>query len=156
MPTVVTKYGTGAKNPTSLLAISALFAEAQVRMIASKIDIANGDDAASVFYIGKVPSNAVIDPRSAYFHEAVAGVTDLDVGFANAAAALVDGDDVSSAGTQTLAGHATLTVPNMAKKAWELAGYTSDPGGMLDIIATLKAASTATKSIMFVIVYGKA
>lgn len=152
---VVTKYGNGYKNPASLLAIDAVFAEGAARRITSKIDITNGDSIASKFYIGSVPSNAIIDPRSSYYYGAVTSVSDFDVGFENDPDALVDGDDVSSAGSQSLIGHGTLTLANGTKKAWELAGYTSDPGGMLAVFGTLKVAATATASILFVIDYAK-
>lgn len=159
---VVAKYGTGSRDPSSLLAIAGIFAAAEARTIVSQIAITNGDSIASTFRIGELPADAIIDPDSAYDFEAVAGVTDLDVGFRypNGGAVidadnLVDGDDVSSAGSQTLKGHATLTTANGHKRAWELAGLTSNPGGNLEIYATLNAASTATKVINFRIRYFK-
>lgn len=155
---VVTKYGTGYRDPTSRVEIDADKAEAHVKTIASMISITNGDSIASLFFVGRVPSNAIIDPRSTYIHAAVTGVTDFDLGFYHPnggavidADALVDGDDISGAGIQTLIGHGTLTVANANKRAWELAGLTSDPGGFLDIVATLKAASTATVVVQFLI-----
>lgn len=159
---VVTKYGTGYKDPSSLTAVNALFAEASVKVIVSQIAITNGDSINSLFYIGSVPSSAIIDPGAVYDYEAVAGVTDFDVGFYRPlggavidADALVDVDDISSAGTQTFKGHGTITTANGHKRAWELAGLSADPGGMLDIVATLKAASTATKVVNFRIPYFK-
>ncbi|MBI5112872.1 MAG: hypothetical protein HZA68_12965 [Rhodovulum sp.] len=159
---VVTKYGTGIKDPAALKAIDGVYAAATRRTIVSQIAITNGDSATSKFYIGDVPSDAVIDPDSVYDYEAVAGVTDLDVGFyyPNGGAvidadALVDGDDISSAGTQTLKGHGTLTTANGHKRAWELAGLSANPGGNLSIVATLNAASTATKVVNFRIDYLK-
>ena len=159
---VVTKYGSGYKDPASLRAIDAVFAEGNMKAIFSKIDITNGDSIASLFYVGSIPSDAIIDVGSTYYYEAVAGVTDLDVGFYRPnggavidADAIIDGDDVSSAGSQTIAGHGTITTANSNKRAWEWAGLSSDPGGFLDIVATLKAASTATKSIIFNLRYSK-
>lgn len=152
---VVTKYGSGYKDPSSAKMVEAVFAEAKATHINSLIAIANGDAATSVFYVGQVPSNAVLRPSSSYYYEAITGVTDLDIGFANSPNALVDGDDVHLAGSQTLAGHGTLTIANMAKRAWELAGYSSDPGGMLDIIATLNANAGAAGKIFFEFAYSK-
>lgn len=140
---VVTKYGNGYKDPAAIRTVAAVFAEGQQRVITSVLPIASGDSANSVLYIGKVPSNAIIDPDSRYYFTAITGLTDLDIGFANAPAALVDGDDLATAGSQTLAGHGTLTPANMAKRAWELAGLTADPGGNLDVFATMKAAAAA-------------
>lgn len=159
---VVSKYGTGSRDPSSLLAIQGVYAAAESRTIVSQISITNGDSIASVFRIGEVPFDAILDPSSTYFYEAVAGVTDIDVGFRypNGGAVidadnLVDGDDISSAGSQTLAGHGTLTTANGIKRVWELAGLSSNPGGNCEIYATLNAASTATKVVNFFLRYFK-
>src|SRR5262245_9013687 len=140
---VVTKYGTGYKDPASLLQVDGMFAEGRLRSIASKIDIANGDSIASLYYVGKIPSSAILRPQSIYFYSAITGVTLLHLGFTGALQAIVAGDDVTSAGNQTLAGHGTLTLANFMKRAWEHATLASDPGGMLDLVASLGAAATA-------------
>lgn len=152
---VVTKYGTGYKDPASLLQVDAVYAEARVRAICSKIDIANGDSIASLYYVGKVPSNAIILPNSAFYFPAIAGVTILNVGFTGALQALINTQDITTAGSQTIAGKGTVTPANMIKRAWELAGLTSDPGGMLDVVASLGAAATAAGSVMFALAYAK-
>lgn len=158
---VVTKYGSGFPAPTSPTAIDHIFAEGNARAINSKISIANGDSALSLFYIGRVPSQAIIDPRSTYYYEAITGVTDFDVGFYDKdgvvidADALIDGDDIHLAGNQTLAGHGTITTPNMNMRAWQWAGLSADPGAMLSIVGTLKAASTADGVVQFYFDFSK-
>lgn len=162
---VVTKYGAGARDPGgNLRQIDGIYAAAERRTIVSQISITNGDSISSVFYIGEVPSNAIIDPDSCYDHQAITGVTDIDVGFFQPIGkggavidldVLVDGDDIAAAGTQTLKGHGTLTTANGHKRAWEIAGLTSDPGGNLAIAATLKAAATASGVVNFRIGYYK-
>lgn len=152
---VVTKYGNGYRDPASLLAVDSVFSEGDPQVISSKHDIANGDSANSLLYVGQVPSNAIIDPSSSYYYGAITGVNDIDLGFANDPDALVDGDDVSSAGSQTLAGHGTHTIARMPLRAWQLAGLSADPGGNLDVFWTLKAAATAAASLYTVLRYMK-
>lgn len=153
---VVTKYGTGARDPASLAAIDGIYAQAERRTINSLISIANGDSIASVLHIGEVPSDCIIDPNSTFRFTAITGLTDLDIGFENDTDALVDGDDVATAGTQTLAGHGTLTTANSNKRAWELANLSSNPGGNLKVLATMNAAATAAGTLKVELSYWKA
>lgn len=160
---VVTKYGTAARDPAALIGIDAIYAQAEKRAVVSTISIANGDSINSTYRVGQFPSNAIIDPKSVYYYSAITGVSDIDFGFAYQADGalididnLVDGDDVTVAGSQTLFGHGTLTAANSQKRVWELAGLTSDPGGKIDLLATLKAAATAAGTIQFFIEYYKA
>lgn len=150
---VVTKYGSGARDPAAVLQTDATYAEAKVFHVNSKIDITNGDSIASKFFVGRVPTNAILSPLSRMDYEAVAGVTTMDVGFAGAVAALVAAKDVSSAGNASAV--SAVAVANLNKRVWELAGLAADPGGMLDIFATLNAAATATKSIVFSFLYSR-
>ena len=158
---VVAKYGTGARDPVSLAAIDGIKAAAERRTIISEITITTGDSTNSTHVIGEIPADAIIDPTSPYYYAAT-GISDLDIGFAypNGGAVididnLVDGDDVSSAGSQTLIGHGTLTAANSQKRVWELAGLSTNPGGNLAIIATQKAGTAATNKIQFFIGYYK-
>ncbi|MBN9000358.1 MAG: hypothetical protein J0H54_13515, partial [Rhizobiales bacterium] len=150
---VVTKYGNGYPAPGALVAVDALDAEASVKCIYSKISIANGDSANSKLYLGRVPSNARILPSSTLYHEGVTSVNDFDVGFDNDADALVDGADISTAGTKSLV--SAIATGNLGKRAWEMAGLASDPGGRLDVFATMKVAATAAKVIEAFIYYAK-
>ena len=158
---VIAAYGTGARNPSSLTAIDGILAAAEIRQINSVIAFAVGDSTNSTRVVGELPADAILDPLSSYIFGAT-GITDLDVGFAypNGGAVidadnLVDGDDVSSAGSQTLFGHGTLTLANANKRVWELAGLSSNPGGNLAIITTQKAGTAAAANILFNIRYSK-
>jgi hypothetical protein len=68
---------------------------------------------------------------------------------------IVDGDDVSTAGSQTLIGHTTLTAANSQKRVWELAGLSANPGGNLAIVATQKAGTAAAAKLQFFLTYFK-
>lgn len=158
---VVNRYGTGARDPSSLKAIDGINAAAEVRTIVSTIATAVADSANSTYIIGEVPADAILDPTSPYYYGAT-GISDLDIGFAwpNGGTVidkdnLVDGDDVSTAGNQTLIGHGTLTAANSQKRVWELAGLSANPGGNLAIVATMNAGTAAAAEIQFFIRYFK-
>lgn len=163
--TVVTKYGTGARDPASLVAIDALRAAAEVRKILSLISITNGDSIASKYMIGEVPADAIISPGSSLVFDALTGATDCDIGFnyPNGGAVIladcvVNGHDMHTAATVALSaatGSGLATATNMAKKAWELAGLTSNPGGNLALWLTLNAAATATGKLLCDFTYYK-
>ena len=150
---VVTKYGTGYKDPAAVKAIDGVYAEARMRALASKISIANGDSATSKLYFGQVPSNAIVDPSSTLYHGAVTGLTDFDLGFeqgrtvisAGASQCLMDAQTLATAGTKSAVQN--VTTGNLTKRAWELAGFTNDPGGYLDVVGVMNAAATAAADV---------
>jgi len=151
---VVTKYGTGYKDPAALRAINAVFGEGRVRSICSQITLTNGDSATSQYFVGKVPSNAILLRQSSFDAEAIAGNTAFSLGFAGALTALVNALNAAAGSIATTAMSA-VTAPNVNKFAWQLAGFTSDPGGTLDIIASTAAAITATATMTFNLQYTK-
>ncbi|WP_407155178.1 hypothetical protein [Bradyrhizobium sp. STM 3557] len=151
---VVTGYGTGYKDPAALNPVSAVFAEGTEKSINSQISIANGDSATSVYYVGKVPSNALISPRSNVFVPATAGLTDYSLGFTGAPKALMSSVDVHLGGTFSAV--SAVAVTNYIQRAWQLAGLASDPGGMLDVFVTLGAAAGAAALVHNEIIFKKA
>jgi hypothetical protein len=122
---VVTKYGTGARDPASLVAIEALRAAPRAQ-INSLISIANGDSIASKYMIGEVPADAILDPGRALYFDAITGATDCDLGLAYpnggamiVADCIVNGQTSTAAGSTTLAaatGSGVATPTNMAKR----------------------------------------
>lgn len=162
---VVTKYGTGARDPASLKAIEAINAAAEIRKIKSLIQVANGDSIASKYMIGEVPADAILDQGSSIYFSAITGASDCDVGVAYpnggamiVADCIVNGHTFASAGSTTLAaatGSGVATPTNAAKRVWELAGLTSNPGGNLALWVTLNAAATAAGQILSDISYAK-
>jgi hypothetical protein len=150
---VVTKYGTGSKDPTALNPIEAVFAEGVLRQINSKAAIANGDSSTSVIYFGKIPSSAILDPKSQVYAEAITGLTSFSLGFVGAPAALMSAVDIHAGGNFSAV--AAVGAANYNKRAWQLAGLASDPGGLLDIIGTLGADAGAAGSITTAIAYSK-
>lgn len=148
---VVTKYLAGYPDPATFKVPSALHRGGVQRQVQGNAAIANGDSATSVIYIGKVPSSAIPAPNGFVTHGAITGLTDFDIGFPNDPDALADGLNLSSAGTKNPI--AAVAVANLGKTFWQLAGYTSDPGGELALIGTLKADAGAAGNIHFFISY---
>lgn len=162
---VVTKYGSGYRDPTSLVAINGMQRAAESRDIRSLITITNGDSIASKYFIGSAPSNAKLKPGSLIYFDAITSVVSVDIGLAypNGGATILDdcivnGHDIHLAGNTALSaatGSGVATPANMEKALWELAGLTSDPGGELDLFLTIDQAATATGKVLAIIGYNK-
>jgi hypothetical protein len=165
MAGVVAVYGTGSRNPTSLVAIQGIYAAAEMRARVSQIAVTNGDSIASVYRFGEIPADCIIDPNSVLWTAALTGVTDFDVGlrYPNGGAVIladciVNGQTLASATSVTLAaatGSGIATPANQIKRAWELAGLTSNPGGNLEVYGTANAAATATGVANLILKYFK-
>lgn len=151
---VVTKYGDGYKDPAATKQIDATRAEARVLAIMSQITITNGDSNTSQYFVGRVPSNSILLPNGTFDRDAIAGNTAFSLGFAGALTALVNALDAHTAALGTSALSA-VTAPNRNQRAWVAAGLASDPGGMLDIIASIGADATGTGTMTFFIPYAR-
>jgi hypothetical protein len=162
---VVTVYGSGARDPASLKAIEGINAAAEFRAINSLVAVANGDSIASRYMIGEVPADALLDPQSSVTCTAITSASDCDIGVAYpnggaviVADCIVNGQTFAAAATVTLAaatGSGVATPANMAKRVWQLAGLTANPGGNLALWITINAAATAAGSVWSNIKYSK-
>jgi hypothetical protein len=150
---IVTKYGTGYRNPNALLSTDGIYAEGRVRVIFSKAVLANGDSATSKIFLGKIPSSAIMLKQfSRVSTEAITGLTDVDIGlYLNGVAAGTGGAEIIANG-QTFATAADVallagvTTPNLGLRVWELLGLTQDPGVEYDVVALLNAGAGAAGS----------
>ncbi|KPG01789.1 hypothetical protein IP86_02985 [Rhodopseudomonas sp. AAP120] len=157
---VKTYYGDGYKDPSSVLAVNAIKAEATVKNIYSKFIFASGDSSTTTLFVGQVPSNARLLRSSTLKTWGVAGLTSFSLGFGkngavvnSKGAALMSAVDIASAASKDPL--AALTAGDIGKFAWQLAGYSADPGGMLDIIGTTGADTSGAGTIEFEINYAK-
>lgn len=155
---IVTVYGSGYRDPATVYPVAVEHAEGRVRCINSLIPVANGDSANSLHYFGRIPSNAILLPQSLLTHGSITSLTDYDVGlYRNGTLVTLDGLanglNLSSAGTKSPI--ASVALANLAKRIWELAGATIDPGGEYDIVGTIKADSGAASHIHAAILYAK-
>lgn len=162
---VVTKYGSGARDPASLKAIDGINAAGELRKIYSKVTITNGDSIASKYMLGEAPADAILMPGSLIWYGGVTSVVSADIGvnYPNGGAVILDdcivnGHDIHLAGSTTLAaatGSGVATPANQAKKLWELAGLATNPGGNLALWLTIDQAATATADVLADITYVK-
>jgi hypothetical protein len=154
---VVTKYGTGYKDPAALKAVDAIPAEGRLLCFSSIVAVANGDSATSQLFFGRVPSNAIILPISRLDYSAITGLTSLDIGFAASANALVSALTVAAAGTTLLGagGGAGMGIAKLGLRAWQMATLAADPGGMLDIVGTMNQAAAAAGTIVLSLLYAR-
>lgn len=113
----------------------------RLRRSRHQADVANGDSATSTYEVARLPSHAVLSPLSILRTPGVAGLTDVDVGFAGAADALVDGADLTSAGTVGLMSNVALG--DDVEHVWELAGLTKDPKAKISVFITINTNATA-------------
>jgi hypothetical protein len=146
---VVTKFGSAYPQKGQLVQIDAKVAEGEVDAGISKVDIANGDSIGSLLYLARVPSNSLIYAPSRVYNQAITGAA-CHIGFYNPnGGTLIDVDalavavDLATADLTVGKQLNALNVLNMDMRAWQLAGLAADPGGMLDVVATLTAAATA-------------
>lgn len=98
-------------------------------------------------FLARVPSNTVLDPDECrvWFDDLGTSVT-MDVGDSSNVDGLADGVDVATAaGSFNLM--VTVNIADFFKPVWQQLGYAADPGGYLDLYATiLGAAATGTVS----------
>lgn len=163
---VVTLYGTGSRNPTSLAAIDGIYAGAEKRALVSQISFGAADSIASTYRFGEIPADCILDPQSVFAFASVTGVTDFDIGlrYPNGGAVIladciVNGQNIVTAAQTTLAAATAsgiATPVNQIKRAWELAGLTANPGGNLEVYGTANAASTAAVKANLMLEYYKA
>jgi len=111
--------------------------------------------------LGTIPSNARILPTGLIANDdlATTGSPTLDIGFGSVDSnitpdpdALINGIALSSATSTTTV---MADVANAGKYAWEFVnGQTTDPGGVLDVYATIADAATDTVGTLSVELYG--
>jgi hypothetical protein len=124
-------------------------------------EIANPQNIGSVFRFCQVPTNATINSIR-LFCDAITSAA-ADVGLYRSTengGAVVDVDAYASAQTIATANVVGIEVAFEARNidkienlVWQDAGLTADPGGVLDIAATLTAASTAAGTLSFLVDY---
>lgn len=98
-------------------------------------------------FMGKYPSNTILDPDACkvWFDDLGTSVT-LDIGDVNDPDGLVAAQDVATAAGSASA-MKTVDIANYFKPLWAQLGYAKDPGGLIELYATIKgAAATGTLS----------
>src|SRR3972149_4256014 len=142
---VVIRYGKGIKDPAVNSIPRPVHAEAEVRALISKVAILATDDVLSKQYFGKLPSHAIISPRSTLHHGVLTGCSDYDIGLEKEDGTVVDADILLDGADIVLAGTKSLSpaIGNLDKRVWELLGLAADPGLTYNVVGICKAEPTA-------------
>jgi hypothetical protein len=166
---VVTRNGQGYANPnataTNPVAVSADFASPHVHTIVSTIGVGSTDSINSIYNIGTIPTDAVIDPASlVYSSNNITGLTSMSCGFGgNPQPAqpletwsaqptdLVDAADWHSGTSFSLVSN--VTEADYAEQVYQLLGLSLDPGGVVSVYCTVGAAPSATGTLQFFLKY---
>ncbi len=114
-------------------------------------EITNGDSAGSKWLVAKVPSHARISKLSAIHSSGITGVTDADLGSADAPAAITDGQTLAGTQTYSLAG--AITPAKATQLLWQVLGLAKDPRKELEIYLTINTAATADGIAVVELVY---
>lgn len=123
-----------------------------VQVLLDKGQFAAGNTVASLLYLGRLPSNAIILPGSKVYFDDFGGTTTLDIGDLTDDDSLATDIDVSGA-----AGSADLLevagIEDYGKELWELMGKAEDPHDYLDIIAKVATAdvTNAADVVLYVL-----
>jgi hypothetical protein len=156
---IVQKYAGSFRSPTAINSPPPVLAEGVDRTInTGAVAIANGDNATSKIYLGKIPSGGVPDLRSQLTHSAITGLTSLHVGVEYNgqtvnASIFASALNLTSAGSKNVFN--AIAVADIGKRLWQLLGLAYDPGREYDIIATMNTDATAAGTIAAQIAYSK-
>lgn len=123
--------------------------------------VANGDSIASTFRIVQVPTNAIINSIRLFCDALTSGAASVglyrttdNASAVVLAAAYATGQTIAAAITAgTELAFQSRSIGNVEKRVWEDAALTVDPGGYLDLVATLTLATTAGGNMSFIVDY---
>lgn len=129
-------------------------------LVCSTIELAASASGTTVF-LGRIPSNARILPTGLIYNDdlATSGSPTLDVGLGSVDSNITSDPDALNNGLALSTATTTTTVladaANAGKRAWEfVSGQATDPGGSLDVYATVKDAATNAAGSIAVELYG--
>lgn len=111
-------------------------------------DVFDGDAAQNdTISLGVLPSTAILDPVASVvaFDDMGTSIT-LSVGDATHATALVNAADVATAAGQ-ISALKSVDIINWGYPLWKMLGYAADPGGNIELLATLGGGDPASGTI---------
>lgn len=131
-----------------------------VKLVCSTIELAASASGTTVF-LGRIPSNARILPTGLIYNDdlATSGSPTLDLGLGSVDSNVTSDPDAINNGLALSSATTTTTIladpANAGLPAWDLvASVTEDPGGELDVYASVKDAATTATGTITVELYG--
>jgi len=129
-------------------------------LVCSTIELPVSANGATV-KLARIPSSARILPTGLIYNDDLAstGSPTLDLGLASVDSNITSDPDAINNGLALSSATTTTTImadaANAGKRAWEFVnGQTTDPGGMLDVYASVVDASTTAAGTLTVELYG--
>lgn len=124
-----------------------------VRALKSTLELANGLGSGTLISFGKVPSNGIPHRKSDLYNDAMTSLTSVSLGVGRlaitsadvftltdgSATCLVNAADVHTGGVLNMT---AFDFADIGKPFWQIAGYSDDPGGELDVVGTIGATLT--------------
>ena len=102
-------------------------------------------------HIARIPSNAVLLPISTLYFDILGTSATVDFGDTEDPNGLATVIDVATAGNASLL--EAVDIADYGQRLWELLGYTSDPGGLIDLFLTVVADIVTSGTIKSIIYY---
>tara|TARA_R110002094_G_scaffold157781_2_gene144034 strand:+ start:2898 stop:3389 length:492 start_codon:yes stop_codon:yes gene_type:complete len=129
-------------------------ANAVQKLVCASVELAASASGVTV-KLGRIKSDARIMATGLVYNDdlATSGSPTLDIGLGSVDSNITSDPDALNNGIALSSATSTTTViadaANVGKRAWEfVSGQTTDPGGFLDVYATVKdAATTATGTV---------
>jgi len=121
------------------------YMDAGVNFAGDKIAYSASANVGSQGFFARLPSHAIILPQSHIWFSAGGGAATLDVGDVNDPDGLATAISVASAGSSELL-EAKAAGAKLAR-LWEHLGYSEDPGGVLDLYHSIKAATASALTV---------
>lgn len=129
-------------------------------LVVSTIELAASASGTTV-RLGTIPSNARLLPTGLIYNDdlATSGSPTLDIGLGSVDSNVTSDPDAINNGLALNSATSTTTVmadpANAGKYAWQFVnGVTEDPGGLLDVYASVKDAATTATGTVTVELYG--
>jgi hypothetical protein len=145
------KYAQGYPDPSTFKQPLAIYRGNPQRVITGSFQLAAGDDATSKVYLGKIASTAILLPTGLITHDAIAGLTSGSLGFDTVPGpnALINAAAFNAAATKNPL--LSVVSADLVKRAWQLAGFPTDPSREIDLIFTCNTAVTGAGTVHFVL-----
>jgi len=139
---VETRYGSGYRDPTKLDPINSINRCAELRAVNSTVEVGDGDEPGSRYFVGYVPSNGLLDTGSVMLWDAC-GLSAVGLGF-KGNHNVFGTFDMTTEGSAVIANVLPDGAPgtqvglnDLDEPFWSHADLTRDPGGELDLLLTI-------------------
>lgn len=148
----VTRYANSVPDGTQPAAQqSSAYKMGRVRTHVGSVQIAATDSIDSSYVLASgLPSDCLLLPSSTLYWDGDTAVDDADLGDWENLTALLETEDIDTAGSTPLDKPAT---EDWIKPLWQVLGYTADPRKPLDIVLTIRAAATTAGHVTLVLHY---